>query len=160
MIKRELQAQSEEEMIYHRERGFSILFAHSEEKRSESIEIHTRIEKYIYRSQSTTQCPYTQEERLIIDSYDSKWLYLSIGKHISLYSDTFSRYMYMRDRVTIDLVEEIDTGEEDDDDTQEIRTEEEAHNHHRDDDSRSDCIPFSASFEFVFKCPRKFFHRC
>lgn len=146
-------------MIYHRERGFSILFAHSEEECSESVEIHTRIEKYVYRSQSTTHRAYTQEERLIIDSYDSKWFYLPIGKHISFYGDTFSRYGHMSDGVTIDLVEEIDTSEEYDDDTEEIRTEEEAHNHDCDDDSRCDRIPFFAPFEFVFKCPREFFHK-
>jgi len=59
-------------MIYDRQRCFRIFFAHSEEKSPESLEVHTRIEKYIYRPESTTHRAYAQEEGFIIDSYDGK----------------------------------------------------------------------------------------
>lgn len=65
----------------------------------------------------------------------------------------------MCDGMTIYLIEEVDTSKEYHDDTQEIGTEEEAHDHYRDDNSCCDSVPFFPSFEFVFKCPRKFFHK-
>lgn len=64
----------------------------------------------------------------------------------------------MSDRMTIDLVEEVDTSEEYDDDTEQIGTQQKAHNDHRNHYGCCNCVPFFTSFEFVFKCPRKFFH--
>lgn len=133
-------------MIYRRESGFSVFFAHGEKKSPERLEIHTRIQKYIYSSQSTTHSAYTQKEGLIIDSYDRKWHYLTVGKYVSLDGYTLSRYCHMGDGVTIDLVEEVDTREEYHDDAQEIGTQQKAHDNHSDDYGCCDSVPFFSSF--------------